>query len=132
MRVEVSLERSSTSIKESVDMTNGTSIPDFDEIASLIKEMFYVLRDPYMQWADIARCAIRGLPHDPQRLAELEKYINSVRVDLRKAILIASEHFPEEQLRTLRSYAGMSKSAWRSFKKNRIVTTRNGFTLVSY
>ncbi len=113
-------------------MMNGPSIPDFVETASLIKEMFYVLRDPYMQWADLARRAVRGLPHDPQRLTELEKYINSVRVDLRKAILIASEHFPEEQLRTLRSYAGMSKSAWRSFKKNRVVTTKNGFTLVSY
>ena len=113
-------------------MTDGTFIPDFDEIASLIKEMFYVLRDPYMQWADLARLAIQGLPYDPQRLTELEKYINSVRVDLRKAILIASEHFTEEQLHFLRCYAGMSKSAWRSFKKNRVVTTKNGFTLLSY
>ncbi len=113
-------------------MTDLTSAPDFDELASFINEMFYALRAPYMQWANLARRIIQGLPYDAHRLAELETYINNTRAELRKAVLIASEHFIEEQLVLLRNQARMSKYAWKSLKKNRAVTVRNGFTLVSY
>lgn len=113
-------------------MTNLTSVPDFDEISIYIKERVDALRAPAGQWADLARCAIQGLPHDARQLASLERHINSIRAELRSVVLAASEHFTEEELTILRKRAGMSKHAWRSFKKNRAVTTRNGFSLVIY
>ena len=42
--------------------------------------------------------------------------------------LVASEHFTEEQLELLRNQARMSKYAWKTLKKNRAITTGNGFT----
>lgn len=113
-------------------MTDFTSIPNFDEVASFIKETFGALRVPYRQWANLARLVVQDLPYNARQLAELETYINTTRAELRKAVLVASEHFPEEQLELLRNQARMSKYAWKSLKKNRAVTTRNGFTLVSY
>ena len=113
-------------------MTDLTSAPNFDELASSIEAAFFALRVPYMQWANLARRAIQGLPYNAHRLAELETYINSMRAELRKAVLVASEHFAEEQLELLRSQARMSKYAWRSLKKNCAITIKNGFSLVSY
>lgn len=113
-------------------MTAFASTPDFEEVTSFVKVRFDALRAPYMQWANLARCAVQGLPYDAQRLARLEIYIDGMRAELRKVIVVASEHFCEEQLELLRSEAHMSKHAWRSLKKNRAITIKNGFTLVSY
>lgn len=113
-------------------MTNYTDLPSFDELASLIREQFAKLRTPYMEWANLARLAIQGLPYNSQRLAELEIFINERRAELRTVVIIASEHFDEEQLTWLRDQARMSKYAWRSLKKNRPVTIKDGFKLVSY
>jgi len=114
------------------NMTYSTSVPSFDELASSIAQGFAALRAPYMQWANLARRAVQGLPHDARRLAELEAYINARREELRKAVVVASEHLTEKQLEQVRDRAQMSKYAWRSFKKMRPVTIRYGFTLVSY
>ncbi len=113
-------------------MTNLTSVPDFDEVTAYIKERVAALRTPAQQWADLARLAVQGLPHDTYRLAELEAQINAVRSELRGVVLAASEHFTEEMLNQLRKQAGMSKYAWRSFKTKRVVTTKHGFSLVIY
>ncbi len=113
-------------------MTYGTSVPSFDELAPSIAQGFAALRTPYMQWANLARLAVQGLPYDARRLAELEAYINARRAELRKVVVVASEHLTEEQLERLRNRAQMSKYAWRSLKKKRPITVRHGFTLVSY
>jgi hypothetical protein len=113
-------------------MPNLSSIPDFDEVSAFIKEKVEVMRAPARQWADIARQAVQGLPHDARRLAELEARINALRAELRNVVLAASEHFSEEQLHTLRKKAGMSKYAWRTLQTRRTVNTKNGFSLVIY
>ncbi len=113
-------------------MTDLTSVPDFDETMAFIKERVDQLRTPSRQWADLARLAVQGLPHDERRLAELEAHINAVRCELRSVVLAASEHFPEEKLNLLRKNAGMSKYAWRSFKTKRAVNIKHGFSLVIY
>jgi hypothetical protein len=113
-------------------MTDFTSAPSFEEVTSFVRETFDALRTPYMQWANIARLAVQGLPYDAQRLVQLETYINEVRAELRRVVVIASEHFSEEQLVLLRDQARMSKNAWRSLKKNCAITIKNGFALVSY
>ncbi len=97
-----------------------------------IKEKVAALRVPSRQWADLARLAVQGQPYNAQRLAELEAFINTVRGELRTAVIVASEHFTEEQLELLRKHAVMSKTAWRSYKKSRRVTLKTGFTLVTY
>ena len=113
-------------------MTNFTDLSSFEELASFITERFAKLHTPYMEWANLARLAIQGLPYNAHRLAELETFINERRAELRTAVIIASEHFDEEQLTRLRDQARTSKYAWRSLKKNRPVTVKDGFTLVSY
>ncbi len=113
-------------------MTDLTSVPDFDEVTAFIKERVDTLRIPASQWADLARLANQGLPHDSRRLAQLETQINAIRAELRSVVFAASEHFTEDELTLLRKQAGMSKHAWRSFKKNRAVTTKHGFSLVIY
>lgn len=60
-------------------MPDLTSIPDFDEVSVFIKERVNVMRSPIRQWADLARLAVQGLPHDTHRLAELEAHINAIR-----------------------------------------------------
>jgi hypothetical protein len=115
-----------------VSLTDLTSAPNFDELASLIAAIFHELKAPYMQWANLARRVIQGLPYDANRLAELESFINITRAELRKVVLVASEHFNEEQLILLRNQARMSKYAWKTLKKNHPINTRNGFNLVSY
>ena len=115
-----------------MSMTDFASTPNFEEFASFIEEKFNALRIPYKQWSDLARLAIRGFPHNAQRLAELETFINERRAELRTVVLVASEHFTEEQLNRLRDQARMSKYAWKTLKTKRAVTTKHGFTLVSY
>jgi hypothetical protein len=85
-----------------------------------------------MEWANLARQAIQELNYNAGRLSEIETCINSQREELRKAVIIASEHFEEALLVELRNQAHMSKTAWKSLKKNRPITIKNGFTLVSY
>jgi hypothetical protein len=106
--------------------------PDFAEMIVFIKERVAVLRVPSRQWADLARLAVQGRPYNAQRLAELEAFINTVRGELRAAVIVASEHFTEEQLELLRKRANMSKTAWRSYKKSQPVNLKTGFTLVTY
>lgn len=113
-------------------MSNNASLPSFDELVSFIVDHFARLRTPYMEWANLARRAIQGLPYDRRKLAELEVSIYDLRAELRIAVIIASEHFDEEQLTRLRDQARMSKTAWRSLKKNSPITIKNGFTLVTY
>ncbi len=113
-------------------MSALSSVPDFDEITVLIKEKVEAMRMPARQWADLARLAIQGLPHDTHRLAELEARINAIRFELRRIVLVASEHFPEDKLNTLRKQVGMSKAAWHSAKDKRAVTIKHGFSLVIY
>ncbi|HZU70711.1 MAG TPA: hypothetical protein VFA09_25785 [Ktedonobacteraceae bacterium] len=113
-------------------MIDFTTAPSFEEITSFVKEKFDALRVPYMQWANIARLAVQGLPYDAERLAQLKLYIDGVRAELRRVIVVASEHFSEEQLVQLRDRAGMSKTAWKSLKKRCGITIKNGFSLVSY
>ncbi len=113
-------------------MTEFATAPSFEEVTSFVKEKFDALRLPYMQWANIARLAVQGLPYDMERLAQLEMYIDDVRAELRQVVVVASEHFSEEQLVLLRDHAGMSKNAWKSLKKHCGITIKNGFSLVSY
>jgi hypothetical protein len=113
-------------------MTDLTSVPNFDEVAAFIKEKVDAMRTPAHQWADLARLAVQGQPHDSYRRVELESRLNSIRAELRRVVLAASEHFTEEQLQQLRKQAGMSKAAWRSAKINRAVTIKHGFSLVVY
>jgi len=113
-------------------MTDLTAVPNFDEVTFFIKERVEAMRVPASQWADLARLAIQGLPHDAHRLAELENRINAIRAELRSVVLAASEHFSEEQLNELRKRVGMSKSAWRAAKSKRAVTIKHGFSLVIY
>ncbi len=113
-------------------MTEFASVPDFDEIAIQIKEKVDAMRLPACQWADLARLAVQGLPHDMHRRLELERRINAIRSELRGLVLVASEHFPEDKLHQLRKQAGMSKAAWRSAKNRRPVTIKHGFSLVIY
>ena len=113
-------------------MINFASTPDFDEIASAIKTHFDLLRAPYKQWADLGRRAVQNQPYNDQRFAEVEAYINDQRTALRKLVLVASEHLTEEQVHELQKYAKISKSAWRSLKKDCLVTLKNGFTLLCY
>jgi|SRR5437762_4533026 hypothetical protein len=113
-------------------MPNLTSIPDFDEVSAFIKERVDAMRPQVLQWADLARLAVQGLPHDTCRLAELEAHINAVRAELRSVVIAASEHFSDQQLNQLRKDVGMSKYGWRTLRQWRPVTTRYGFSLIIY
>lgn len=113
-------------------MASNSSIPDYEELSALISYTFSTLRAPYMEWANLARLAIQGLQYNTRRLSELEDFINARRDGLRKAVIIASEHFEEAALVELRNQAHMSKTAWKSLKKKGPITIKNGFTLVSY
>lgn len=113
-------------------MPRLSSVPDFDEVTTFIRERVDVMRIPARQWADLARLAVQGQPHDASRLAELEQHINALRAELRSVVLAASEHFSEEQLHILRKQARMSKYAWRALQSKRSVNTKTGFSLVIY
>ena len=113
-------------------MTSSAPIPTYDELAAFISDKFASLRTPYMEWANLARRAIQGLPYDSIRLASLEHFINERRAELRTIIIIASEHLDELQLVSLRNQARMSKYAWKSLKKREQVNLRDGFRLISY
>ena len=113
-------------------MANNSLIPDYVELSTFIASTFSTLRAPYMEWANLARRAIQGLQYNAGRLSELEDFINARREGLRRAVMLASEHFEEALLVELRNQAQMSKAAWKSLKKNGPITIKNGFTLVSY
>jgi hypothetical protein len=113
-------------------MASNSLIPDYEELSSFISDTFSTLRAPYLEWANLARQAIQGLHYDTHRFSELQDLINARREGLRKAVIIASEHFEEAALVKLRNQAYMSKTAWKSLKKNGPITIKNGFTLVSY
>ena len=113
-------------------MASNPSMPDYEELSSFISYKFAALRAPYMEWANLARLAIQGLPYDRQKLGELEVSIYQQRAELRTAVILASEHLEDEQLTWLRDQANMSKTAWKSLKKNCPITIKNGFTLVTY
>ncbi len=115
-----------------MSMADFTSTPDFEALATIITERFEAMRPLMSQWADLARLAVQSLPHDALQLARLEQRLNALRTELRTFVIVASEHFSEEQLEILRRRALMSKYAWRSLKKKRAVTTRYGFTLMIY
>ena len=113
-------------------MASNSLIPDYEELSTFISGTFSTLRAPYMEWANLARRAIRGMHYNAGRLSELEDFINARREELRKAVMLASEHFEEALLVELRNQAHMSKTAWRSLKKQGPITIKNGFKLVSY
>lgn len=113
-------------------MASFSLIPDYEELSTFISSTFSTLRAPHMEWANLARRAIRGLHYNSGRLSELEDFINAQREELRKAVMLASEHFEESLLVELRNQAHMSKTAWRSLRKNGPVTIKTGFKLVSY
>jgi hypothetical protein len=113
-------------------MPNLTSIPDFDEVSAFIKERIDAMRPQVPKWADLARLAVQGLPHNTSLLAELETYINTIRAELRSVVIAASEHFSDEQLNKLRKNIGISKYGWRALMKSRPVTTKYGFSLIIY
>ena len=113
-------------------MASNPLIPDYEELSTFISSTFSTLRAPYMEWANLARRAIRGLQYNAGRLSELEDFINARREELRRAVMLASEHYDEALLVALRNQAHMSKTAWRSLKKNCPVTIKNGFKLASY
>ena len=113
-------------------MASYSLIPDYEELSTFISGTFSTLRAPYMEWTNLARCAIQGLQYNSGRLSELEDFINDRREELRRAVMIASEHFEENLLVELRYQAHMSKTAWRSLKKNGPITIKNGFKLLSY
>ncbi|MBX5457096.1 MAG: hypothetical protein IRZ31_09355, partial [Thermogemmatispora sp.] len=54
-------------------MADLASVPDFEMVATCIAERFEGMRPLMSQWADLARLAVQGLPHDRARLAELER-----------------------------------------------------------
>ena len=110
----------------------ASSIPTYDELATFIASRFAMLRTPYMEWANLARRAIRGLPYDAGRLDALECFINEHRAELRIAIMLASEHLDETRLVTLRDQAHMSKHAWKTHQKWAQVNLKDGFRLISY
>ena len=113
-------------------MASYSLIPDYVELSTFISSTFSTLHAPYMEWANLARRAIQGLQYNSGRLSELEDFINAQREELRKAVMLASEHFEEALLVELRNQAHMSKTAWRSLKKHGPVTIKNGFKLLSY
>lgn len=112
-------------------MTNYVSV-NLDELSSYIAGKWHMMRPLVAEWADIARNAILKQPYNERRLIELELSINTLRAELWKAVFVASEHFSEEQLQRLQKRAVISKSAWKSLKKNVVLTRKNGFSLITY
>ena len=108
------------------------STPNFDEVTDAIKTHFDALRDPYREWVDLARFALQGRRFNENNLASVQAYINRQRTELRRLVLIATEHFTPEQVKELQRRAKISKYAWRSLKKSCPVTLKNGFTLLCY
>lgn len=111
-------------------MPDFTSAPYFEELTVSIKAKVEVLYPLYRQWADLARLAIQGLPYDVQLLTNIQVRINALRAELRRDILVASEHYSPDLLDIIRRETGLSKYSWRMLKKKRAVTLKHGFTLV--
>ena len=113
-------------------MTSFTSADDLEKLSSYIIEKRAVLEPLAREWADLARKAIQGSHYNRYRFADLEIRINNIRPELRRAILIASEHFTDEQLRQLQRRAKISKSGWRALRKDASLTLKNGFSLIIF
>ena len=76
-------------------MASYALIPDYEELSSFISSTFSTLRATYMEWANLSRRAIQGLQYNASRLSALEDFIIARREELRKAVMLASEHFVE-------------------------------------
>ncbi len=113
-------------------MTNFTSVADFEELSSYIMEKRAELEPLATEWADLARRAIQGLHYNRHRFADIETRIDRIRPELRRAVLVASEHFTDAQLRRLQRRAKISKSGWRALRKNDLLTLKNGFSLIVF
>ncbi len=113
-------------------MTSYASAANFDRLSSYIVEKWIILVPLASEWAELARKSVRGLPYNERRLTEIEKYINLLRPELRRAVLVASEHFTDEQLSQLQKRAIISKTGWRALRKDAALTRKNGFSLMVY
>jgi hypothetical protein len=113
-------------------MIDLTSAPDFEQITTFIQQRVEAMRPAAHQWADLARQAVQNLPYDAERLTALASYLNTIRAELRRVVLAASEHFSEDQLTLLRKRVGMSKAAWRAAKSRRNITIKHGFSLIIF
>ena len=113
-------------------MTSFASAANFEELSSYIIEKRAAMEPLAAEWADLARRAVRGLHYDRYRYAYLETCINDLRPELRRAVLVASEHFTDEQLIQLQRRAKISKTGWRALRKDALLTLRNGFSLMVY
>jgi len=113
-------------------MSSYASAPDFYELSSYIIEKRKSLEPLAAEWADLARRAVQGLHYNRHRFADLEIRINNLRPELRRAVLVASEHFTDRQLRQLQRRAKISKTGWRALRKDALLTLKNGFSLMVY
>ena len=113
-------------------MSSYASAPDFGELSSYIIEKRAAMEPFAAEWADLARRAVQGLHYNRYRYAYLETCINDLRPELRRAVLVASEHFTDGQLIQLQRRAKISKSGWRALRKDALLTLRNGFSLMVY
>ncbi len=113
-------------------MSSYTSAPDFEELSSYIIEKRATMEPLAAEWADLARRAVQGLHYNRYRYAYLETCINNLRPELRIAVLVASEHFTDKQLRQLQKRARISKKGWRALRKDALLTLKNGFSLMVY
>ena len=113
-------------------MAERATASNHDELAQFIIEKFTALRPLMLQWADLARLALQGLPYDVQKLAIIETRINEIRTELGVLAIIASEHFTEAQLLDLQRQMCISKYGWRALKMQQSVTIKNGFKLLLY
>ncbi len=113
-------------------MTSYASAANFEELSLYITKKRAEMEPLAAEWADLARKAIQGLHYNRHRLADLEIRINNLRPELRRAILVASEHFTDEQLLQLQRRAKISKTGWRALRKDALLTLKNGFSLMVY
>ncbi len=113
-------------------MISYASAANFEELSAYIIEKRAAMEPLAAEWADLARKAIQGLHYNRYRYADLETRINNLRPELRRAILVASEHFTQEQLNVLQKRAKISKKGWRALRKDALLTLKNGFTLMIF
>ena len=113
-------------------MTSFASAANFEELSSYIIKKRAAMEPLAAEWADLARKAIQGLDYNRHRFADLEIRINNLRPELRRAILVASEHFTEEELNLLQKRAKISKKGWRALRKDALLTLKNGFSLMIF
>ena len=113
-------------------MTSFASAANFEELSSYIIKKRAAMEPLAAEWADLALKAIQGFDYNRHRFADLEIRINNLRPELRRAILVASEHFTEEELNLLQKRAKISKKGWRALRKDALLTLKNGFSLMIF